>query len=572
MTRRNHRIVASLIFLAVTGLTLLASTRQGICRDEAYYMEAAERYVAYYAHAFTGRLERPLSRGSVERYWSYNHEHPPLMKTLFGLSWRAFHRCSCATDPLLHPDVVRVDDQGHRTVPLLSELTAFRLPAALAFGLLCSAVYLVFVHTLGSPWGGLAAALLMLAQPRAFYHAQTACMDLPAATLWFIITFAYWRAIRRNTWSTALLTGVLYGLFLATKLQSFFLPIALGAHWMWLWTQRWRNGRQRPTLKPLLAMLIVGPAVLFSLWPWLWHDTVARIGAYLGFHQHHVHYDFEYFGRNLVAPPFPWHEPLGMLVTTAPVVLLVLAAAGVAVFVRSDPTKPSDEVTSGGEGIGVLMLLAGIAPLAPFLSGAAPIYGATKHWLALMPFLALMAGVAVDRLSRGLTVELGLVDRAAARRALAVGLLVLAVAPAAYETWRSHPYGLSHYNALAGGAPGGADLGMNRQFWGYSVLGALPWLNDTLPRGARVFFHDCNPEAYRLYLRSGLLRRDIADATDPRPGDPRRPPDAALVVHEKHFNGIDYMIWQTYGHLRPAQVLTLDGVPLVSIYLPDERP
>jgi hypothetical protein len=27
------------------------------------------------------------------------------------------------------------------------------------------------------------------------------------------------------------------------------------------------------------------------------------------------------------------------------------------------------------------------------------------------------------------------------------------------------------------------------------------------------------------------------------------------------------MIWEAYGHLQPSQVLTVDGVPIVSVYL-----
>ena len=41
----------------------------------------------------------------------------------------------------------------------------------------------------------------------------------------------------------------------------------------------------------------------------------------------------------------------------------------------------------------------------------------------------------------------------------------LVVVPAALETIHAQPHALTHYNAIAGGAPGGADLGMNRQFW-----------------------------------------------------------------------------------------------------------
>src|SRR5262249_34903787 len=177
----------------------------------------------------------------------------------------------------------------------------------------------------------------------------------------------------------------------------------------------------------------------------------------------------------------------------------------------------------------------------------------TKHWLATMPFLAVAAGVAVAALAAQLR-----------RRALAAALVIVAAAPAAVETWRSHPYGLSHYNALAGGAPGGADLGMNRQFWGYSVLGLLPWLNEHVPQNGKVYLHDWNHDAYNIYRRENRLRRDILDAGMEIDGV--RASKTALVIHEKHFNKYEVMIWDAYKALRPAEVLTLDDVPLVTVY------
>jgi hypothetical protein len=40
----------------------------------------------------------------------------------------------------------------------------------------------------------------------------------------------------------------------------------------------------------------------------------------------------------------------------------------------------------------------------------------------------------------------------------------------------------------------------------------------------------------------------------------------AIVVHEKHFNRHDYMIWKAYGTVKPAFVLRAAGVPIVSVY------
>ena len=88
-------------------------------------------------------------------------------------------------------------------------------------------------------------------------------------------------------------------------------------------------------------MAALGPVIFLASWPWLWHDTTNRFGKYLGFHLNHVHYNFQYFGANYYHAPYPWHEPLGMLVTTAPVVLLALAAAGIEELAgRVDSAKP----------------------------------------------------------------------------------------------------------------------------------------------------------------------------------------------------------------------------------------
>src|SRR5262249_350609 len=130
MTTGRDRLVAALLCVGLAGITLAFSTRQGITRDEAYYMKAGERYVRYYEDALGGRPMPPLASESIQRYWSDNAEHPPLMKILYGLSWRVLHRCTCAIDREWHPDVARIAAGRHLTLSLWPELVAFRLPAA----------------------------------------------------------------------------------------------------------------------------------------------------------------------------------------------------------------------------------------------------------------------------------------------------------------------------------------------------------------------------------------------------------------------------------------------------------
>ena len=93
-----------------------------------------------------------------------------------------------------------------------------------------------------------------------------------------------------------------------------------------------------------------------------------------------------------------------------------------------------------------------------------------------------------------------------ARRSLgAHGALVVCVlaAPLAV-TAHSHPFGLSAYVPLVGGTAGGADLGLNRQFWGYTTQNAAEeYLNAKAPRGATVFIHDTTWDAWAPHAGGG---------------------------------------------------------------------
>ena len=78
-----------------------------------------------------------------------------------------------------------------------------------------------------------------------------------------------------------------------------------------------------------------------------------------------------------------------------------------------------------------------------------------------------------------------------------------------------------------------------------------------------VYTHDAAP-SWGVYRHLGLLPAGLPDAGGEAPGIARS--ELAMVIHERHFARHDFMIWQSYGTVRPIFVLRLDGVPLVSLY------
>src|SRR5690606_15850120 len=93
----------------------------------------------------------------------------------------------------------------------------------------------------------------------------------------------------------------------------------------------------RTSLVPwwLIAMALLGPPIFVGLWPWLWSDTLARFGAYAGFHLNHAYYNMAYFGVNYFQPPFPISYPWVMTLFTVPLVIVALALAGLATRARA---------------------------------------------------------------------------------------------------------------------------------------------------------------------------------------------------------------------------------------------
>ncbi|MFN0063192.1 MAG: ArnT family glycosyltransferase [Myxococcaceae bacterium] len=586
MTRRDG-ITAVVLFVATFALMAATERAIGIPRDESVYFEAGERYAAWFAD-FAHRPHQASSRQDIARAFSYNAEHPVLLKNLFGLSHALFHNALKAMRPI----------------------SAFRVPAWLIAATLPSLIYLLGVWTLGRI-AGLFGALAFFAIPRHFFHGHIAAFDLPITAFWLATVLAFLRAQHERRWAYA--CGIAFGLALATKHNAFFLPLVLaplavarayrrsapfpegrralfhlvlslagtlaawGVMWLSQGIERFVQSVQplsppvaalllgvaataffhqrlavaapaaAETLLPLWAMAVIGPLVLYVHWPLLWHAPVQGIAAWLSFHARHEHYPWMYLGQLLREPPFPLAYVLVVTVLTVPASLsLPMALGTLAPIFQSLRMRrwPSFDMA---------VILANAAASILIISHPnVPHFGGVKHWFPSMPFLCLLAGASVARAIDSLPWP---------RRAsipLAFGLLL---APAAIATARVHPYGTAAYSEWAGGVPGAASLGMQRQFWSSHVTGVLPWINSQASKGARVWLHEVTSLAFRDYQENQMLRSDLVPVWSPDQAD--------IVAYQYHqeFREHEYQTWEAFGTDRPAFGLYVDETPQVVVYV-----
>ncbi|RJS25732.1 hypothetical protein DRW03_04415 [Corallococcus sp. H22C18031201] len=608
-TRDEKRLAWALWALAFVALCLTESA-VGFTRDESVYFAAAEGYAGWFRLLFHAPTQA-LSDAAIVRAWDYNHEHPALMKTLFGLSHLLFHD----------------------TLGLVRDATAFRLPA-FALAAMIPALSFLLGSALYGRAAGLFAALSFLLVPRQYFNAELACFDMPVAAMWLLVVYCFWRAMEDSRWGVG--CGVAFGLALATKHNALFLPFALAPFALWrAWTEsasqpeaRARlfrfvglfaavaglygllvvslgglDGFQRKffllsphtllfagmasggawllkdlepvsprvtrALVPLAAMAVFGPVIFYLHWPYLWHQPVERTAWYLAFHATHNHYAWFYLGTLMRAPPFPLTYVVVKTALTvptslfAPMVTGLAALAGRSVLALSPRAREWVRIPTPAEGlVGVNAVLSILVISHPEV----PHFGGVKHWLPSMPFLGILAGAAVVRGCDALWEHVKERRPTVPRVAVLVPVFALLLAPALWALTRVFPYGTAYYSELAGGLPGAATLGMQRQFWSSHVTGVLPWINAHAKPGARIFLHEVNGFSFRDYQRNGMLREDLRAVGAPSEAD--------IVAYQYHqeFREHEFLTWEAFGTRTPVTGLYVDETPQVVVYQrPEER-
>jgi 4-amino-4-deoxy-L-arabinose transferase-like glycosyltransferase len=591
--RTLDRRLAWLLF-AVGVVTLLFTEKPaGFVRDESVYFSAGEHY-ARWVQQLIASPSVALTDQAITAAFDENHEHPALMKMAFGLSYLFLHE----------------------KLGLLRPAAAFRFPAFLVAALILPLVFSLTRRLFGR-YAGVMAALSFFLVPRQFFEAHLSCFDVPMASAWLLVVFCFVEALDRPRWW--LYTGLAFGAALATKHNAYFIPVVLIPFALW---EGWKRSSSLPraralflgingvfvflallygvmflalgsdglvrgfqllspqfgvyltacgvglwltvrlakenestfrSIAPLVAMVILGPLVFYLHWPYLWHHPVDRTAWYLAFHFNHNHYTWFYLGELLREPPFPLAYVLVKTALTVPTSLFVPMVFGVVWVIVRLVTR---QVTS----FELLMLANASASILLLSQPSVPHFGGVKHWFPSMPFLALLAAGSLVRGAEGLAEWAHpKLPRVSPRLAFG-GLAILTALPAAIASYRVYPYGTSFYSELAGGIPGAATLGMQRQFWANNVTGVLEWINTNARPGERVYLHECHGLMIRDYQRNGMLRKDLSFVGSPF--------DADIVAYQYHqeFRDAEFQTWQALGTAKPSFGLYIDETPQVIVY------
>jgi hypothetical protein len=536
--RRLLALIALLLFLGSLLAVSGTAHQYGMTYDEVIYASLGTATADWFgllgrsiAH---GDFRMPFQRQVLDAAWAAGKDYgPPVIKVGSGLAQRWL-------------------------APVIGFWAAFRLPSAVLFAA-CVAGLFLWCSSLWGMLPGLFAALAFALMPRVFAHAHYAALDMGVASLSLLAAAAFHQTARTDSWRWAIATGVLFGLALLTKFNAWFLPPILFL-WAFLFMRR-------ALVKNVIAIAIIGPAVFFAGWPWLWHDTFARLWANIAFYRAHYPVDVYYLGKTYHYAP--WHYPFVLTTVTLPTLTVAMLVIGLIAAVVVIALRRSPEAG--------LLLIAGLAPLCISALPHVPKYNGVRLFLPAFPFIAALAGFGFAQIIAG-AAWLGRRCRPNSsgigpRRWVGAVLAAVILLPAAVGLIHTHPYQLAYYNALVGGPLGATDRGFETIYWGGVYRDALPTLNARPGADELAFVTPPGAISYlEFYQHAKMLRPDLR-FTSPQPTPAATEAELRrcdFVIFQCAQSEFDTVSWPLYREGTAAFSINPFGAPLLLLFDGDD--
>ena len=353
-----------------------------------------------------------------------------------------------------------------------------RALANLGFAVVGFAAALWMGRRLGGAPGGFLSLLFLALTPVYYGHSFYNAKDIPFAAMYALATAAIlacdeWPAVR---WGRVVAAGVLVGFTAAVRVGGLVLfGFALA---LWLAILLLRSGAPAawPSARDLLrlvvawgAALAAGWTAMIAFWPWAMLDPLrSPFKAWGRFSRYWEDMPLFYDGRLQPANQVSRFYVPNWFALTMPelyLVALALGAVGLALLWRRGPLGVDARrklVQATWLGSIPVLLVTGV------VVNRMPLYDGLRHFLFLVPLLAVLAGTSVAAFLRAPA------PRSAKRAGL--GVLGAACLLTFVDMVRLHPYEAVYFNRLwAGGTKAGVDR-YEGDYWCLTYKEGSEWL------------------------------------------------------------------------------------------------
>ena len=328
----------------------------------------------------------------------------------------------------------------------------------------------------GGPLAGVVALILLAACPLYYGHMFINAKDAPFAVTNALGLLGIVRAFEeypRAKPPTIALCGLGVGLAIGTRVLGGFTVVDALVPLLVILAVRWRASGIRPALGECGSYLyafipgvILAYLVMGLVWPWSVVEPLNPLHAAEYFSSFFDKPWRELFaGRFIPVTEMPRDYVTVLMAVTVPELLLLTGIGGmigaiIAIF-RSGQRGPSLQRRA----VLMAIVLAATVPIVVTIATRPGLYNGIRHFVFLMPPLAVLGGLACAWLTQRL--------RQYGSAAVAAGAVVFIVGIASpiVEMVRLHPYQYTYFNRFAGGVPG-ARQDFMVDYWGLAMTQA----------------------------------------------------------------------------------------------------
>lgn len=431
----------------------------------------------------------------------YTHaEYADLLLRMYGSGFRDTGALSFANLYMYGGGFDMVAALLHKIIPL--ELFETRRLVGAIVGVIGLAVTWRLGRRVGGPLAGLAALLLLALCPIFYGHMFMNPKDAPFAVAMIILMLGLVRLAEeypQPSPRTILIVGLGAGLSLGTRILGGLALVYAMIGFVPLFLEELRSEGVREAVRRfahvvyvLLPGLVLGYLVMGLIWPW----SIMRPGnpfEALTYFSHFFEKPWKemFDGAIVSVPDMPWSYLPTLFALQLPEVMLVLMAGAV---IGTFALLPRREVPARRKTILLMLTLAATLPLAIAMVKRPALYNGIRHFVFVIPPMAVLGGVAlawtVERLRAN--------HRAWQPVVLAVFCFGLALPLA--EMIRLHPYQYTHFNHIAGTVRAADDRFM-LDYWGLALKQASDGLREQLverqevpPRNRKWKVAVCGPQ------------------------------------------------------------------------------
>ncbi|WFU22567.1 glycosyltransferase family 39 protein [Bradyrhizobium sp. CB1717] len=410
----------------------------------------------------------------------YTHaEYADLLLRMFGSGFKDTAALSFANLYMYGGGFDMVAALLHKVLPL--ELFETRRLVGAIVGVVGLAVTWRLGRRIGGPLAGLAALLLLALCPIFYGHMFMNPKDAPFAVAMIILMLGLVRLAEeypQPSPRTILIVGLGAGLSLGCRVLGGLALVYAILGFIPLFLEELRTEGLRESVRRfahvvyvLLPGLVFGYLVMGLIWPWSIMEPGNPFEA-LTYFSHFFEKPWKemFDGAIVSVPDMPWSYLPTLFALQLPEVMLVLMGGAV---VSTFALLPRGDVPARRKTILLMLTLAATLPLAIAMVKRPALYNGIRHFVFVIPPMAVLGGVAFAWSMERLRAN----HRTWQPVVLATFCFGLALSLA--EMIRLHPYQYTHFNHIAGTVRAADDRFM-LDYWGLALKQASDELREQL--------------------------------------------------------------------------------------------